>query len=441
DWTSSEADLVREALEQANLVQRNFEPGKLVFVKEPAAIAHFVRRHASSNHDWLKEGASFVLCDAAELGVSIIGYTVVEAAPRLKLQAYDPMTRLSAGVDSILSSFRDFLTVRLAKTKFKSSSIFRTTLVEEFRTKVLPSFAGADGEQDTFMLRTVPEGMEKEVKGALGLDTGAKIRDGWMTLTSEEVETICKPSIDAVIVRLSSTLPKGSAKHILLAGGFGESPYLVRRVKDTFEYSGVRVIVPDIPAHTAVSEGALRFYLSETLRPRPAPYSIGIKVAVDGAYLETEDLDKGQVLEGNGGRRLIKYKFAPILRRGAIPVPGQTFEKVFHTRYRLSANDPRLVVSLFVRDPAVEDDVGDGSKPQHDGGDWLEYRELEELTVDLSSLVASSPVYGFGETAWVVLEVRIVIYVGQEALEAVVAWVENGKEKRSAPYVVPVEYF
>jgi len=86
-----------------------------------------------------------------------------------------------------MASFEEFVKHRLAKTKFKSLPIFTSTLLGEFESKVLPHFTGpskASAEDDEIKLRVVPEGMENEIKGAMNVDTGAKIRAGWMTLTA-----------------------------------------------------------------------------------------------------------------------------------------------------------------------------------------------------------------------------------------------------------------
>lgn len=100
DWTTAETDMIRESMEDAGLLPERFAVGRLVsrslipsvrprdwslsesipqiFVKEPASIAHFARRHTKDpEKTWLKEGGSFVLCDAAEEGVSIVSLAVL----------------------------------------------------------------------------------------------------------------------------------------------------------------------------------------------------------------------------------------------------------------------------------------------------------------------------------------------------------------------------
>ena len=91
---------------------------------------------------------------------------------------------LSAGSDAVITNFREVIEVRLAKLKSKAGSLFVATLIDEFRTKVLPIFSGAEGSDTEFKLKIVPEGAENEVKGASSTEKGSKIKDGCMTLNA-----------------------------------------------------------------------------------------------------------------------------------------------------------------------------------------------------------------------------------------------------------------
>lgn len=122
--------------------------------------------------------------------------------------------------------------------------------------------------------------------------------------------------------------------------GFGESPYLNRRLRETFEPQGVRIVVPDIPAlvtlfeplqffrdlkvlsfliplshrHIAVSEGALTFYLSEKLRnPRKTRFRLGFEVAVEWHKNDNEETFKRDVFFGSGGNELLQGKFGTLV--------------------------------------------------------------------------------------------------------------------------------
>ncbi|GEM10850.1 proteophosphoglycan ppg4 [Rhodotorula toruloides] len=362
DWTTAETDMIRESMEDAGLLPEGFTVGRLIFVKEPASIAHFARRHTKdAEKTWLQEGGSFVLCDAAEEGVSIIGYTVASNHPRLRLRAYEPVSRLDAGTAAITSSFRTFLEARLARTKFKSPSIV-LQLIEEFCTKVLPVFAGNGVTPDAeYKLRLQKDGPGMDHKIEKGIDSGARIRDGWMVLTAHDVEDVFKLAVDDIIVRLSSVLSRGGAKHILLSGGFGESPYLVHRLRETFRPPHASLVIPSIPAHSAVCEGALRFYLSETLQRRTTNFALGVMTAVDWATSWEKGIASREVSVGSGGQKYVLGKFTEIVAKDSPLDPSSRWSRTFNLKHDLSGDEPPILAEtlwLHDADAALEGDDG-----------------------------------------------------------------------------------
>ncbi|GAA6046643.1 hypothetical protein JCM3770_003093 [Rhodotorula araucariae] len=441
DWTAAETDLISGAMEEARVLPSPFELGRLTFVKEPAAITYFARRHTKAS-EWLRDGESFALVDAAEQGVSIIGYTVSQASPRLKLRAYAPVSRLNAGAGAVTTAISDLITSRLARTKFKSPSIL-AHLLDEFRTRVLPRFSGILSETDEYRLRIVPEGGNGDSKIEKAVDSGARVRDGWLTLSAYDVESAFRPAVDAIVVRLSSILPRGEAKHILLSGGFAESPYLVARLRETFEPHGVQLLIPDIPAHTAVSEGALRFYLSETLSPRRTRFALGVQVAVDWATHWERGMHEREVFAGSGKRRLVLGKWGEVIPANEQDAPlasATTWRKTFNFRYRLAAQDPTFKTLLWRYDAAA-DKFLDGWMVGLDGKPRPAYTEVCEVTADLTSLVAVSEVQEEGERAWVQLQADLIIYVGDETLEAAVEWQVKDTTQRGPASTLPQDAF
>ncbi|GAA5921203.1 hypothetical protein JCM3775_004137 [Rhodotorula graminis] len=433
DWTGDETEIVRGAMKDARLLPTNFEVGRLTFVKEPAAITYFAARHTRST-TWLEEGSSFALVDAAEQGVSIIGYTVSARAPRLKLRAYEPVTRLPAGAGAVLDALTELLTARLARTKFKSSAIL-SHLVAEFRAKVLKHFSGVGGPAN-YRLR-LPEGDAKLEKA---VESGARIRDGWLALSAEDVESCFRPVVDVIVVRLSSILPRGDAKHILLSGGFSESPYLVSRLRETFSPGGIQLVIADIPTHSAVADGALAFYLSETLAPRRTRFALGTQVAVDWSTQWERGMHERAVVQGSGGRRVVMGKWSELVPQDSTLSISTTWRRTFNFRYRLAARDPTFKTTLWRYDSAA-DEVQNGWMVDVDGKPHAAYREVCEVEADLLSLVAASEVYGEEEAAWVQLQVDLVVYVGDDSLEAVVEWAEQGKAVRGPATRIPLGAF
>lgn len=152
----------------------------------------------------LQEGKSFALVDAASAGTTVVsifdterrrqdyslvtksreqvGYHVTAISPRLKVRAYDT-ARLAVGAENVLDAFGRLLETRLARTKFKSSSVV-LHLAQEFRDKVLPVFSGDTGVDFRLRIHGKDDGTKEWERLERAMDSGCRIRDGVMTLST-----------------------------------------------------------------------------------------------------------------------------------------------------------------------------------------------------------------------------------------------------------------
>lgn len=79
-----------------------------------------------------------------------------------------------------------------------------------------------------------------------------------------------------------------TVQSILLVGGFGESPYLQRRLRETFEESGLlHVVTVNEPAKKTVAEGGSLFYAKENVLTRCTEVAHGLHVKFP--YAECKD--------------------------------------------------------------------------------------------------------------------------------------------------------
>ena len=98
------------------------------------------------------------------------------------MRAYDT-ARLAVGAENVVEAFRRLLETRLARTKFKSSSI-ASHLVREFRDKVLPVFSGKIGVDFRLRIHGKDDGTKEWEKLERAIDSGCRVRDGIMTLST-----------------------------------------------------------------------------------------------------------------------------------------------------------------------------------------------------------------------------------------------------------------
>lgn len=74
-------------------------------------------------------------------------------------------------------------------------------------------------------------------------------------------------------------------------------------------------MIPSLPAHSAVCEGALRFYLSETLQPRTTKFALGVMTAVDWATSWEKAMASREVSVGGGGQKYVLGKFSEVVAK------------------------------------------------------------------------------------------------------------------------------
>lgn len=90
-----------------------------------------------------------------------MGFTVSSFDPKLKLRAYEAVSRLPVGASTVTSAFSSHLSKRLGKSKF-SKPVHVHAIMDEFEMKVKTKFRSAgDAGEDGFRLRIAPEGEDK----------------------------------------------------------------------------------------------------------------------------------------------------------------------------------------------------------------------------------------------------------------------------------------
>jgi hypothetical protein len=185
-----------------------------VFIKEPTAIVYFTRQHTrDADSTWLQVRVASLITHARTLELTSLRATCRQtrrsssATPERSAQpsmatpselfdrastsartnpslvTFDPSpsrqlrqltpSRCDTGIPlaagAVLDQFRIQITTRLLKTRFNRPHHLRA-IIDEFESKVKTKFSGVD---ESFRLKFAPEGN----------DAGARVRNGWITLT------------------------------------------------------------------------------------------------------------------------------------------------------------------------------------------------------------------------------------------------------------------
>ncbi|KAK6524989.1 hypothetical protein TWF281_011879 [Arthrobotrys megalospora] len=141
-----------------------------------------------------------------------------------------------------------------------------------------------DDNQNLFSITAL--GLPRKYKGATGVDG-----DGFLNLTRDDMRNIFDPTIDLIITLISNQVKAAAAashkvKMILLVGGFGGSPYLLRRVQEWVATEGYNIEIAQPPdAWTSIARGAVMHGIeNEIVKDKIARRCYG--VCVDVRYEE-----------------------------------------------------------------------------------------------------------------------------------------------------------
>lgn len=103
------------------------------------------------------------------------------------------------------------------------------------------------------------------------------ISRGRLTLTGDEVAQGRSSLASQILASVDGQLEGCRVKHILVVGGFGESPYLRKKLTEWYEAQGIKIITADEPSKKAVAEGAALFYIKDFVVARATRFDFGIQ--------------------------------------------------------------------------------------------------------------------------------------------------------------------
>ncbi|KAG9054867.1 hypothetical protein FS842_003931 [Serendipita sp. 407] len=266
-WDTRQQGFLKKAALRAGMVQSEEDAElRLEFVTEGEASVHYVLGKVS-HRTWLKRGTMFAVTDAGGSTVDSTLYVCKALEPKLELEEVCASECVQAGGVFVDRAIRALLTEKLSESRFGDNESI-SDMVDKFERRTKRVF---DGSQESLVI---------EFGGRRDNDRDYGILQGKITLTGSEVGT----TFDQVINRSSDSCLKllggRRVKHLLLVGGFGESPYLRLRLKDEFGSKGTEVVTVEEPSKKAAAEGAVLWYTKQMVSGRFARFTIGTHIIV-----------------------------------------------------------------------------------------------------------------------------------------------------------------
>ncbi|KDQ12467.1 hypothetical protein BOTBODRAFT_176407 [Botryobasidium botryosum FD-172 SS1] len=422
-WDIGEQGILRHAAVAANLVPSIYAAQERVhFVSEAEASVHFVLVHADLDKR-LKVSDNFIVCDAGGSTVDTTLYTVDETAPLIRLKERRASACVQAGAIFVNQSVEEYM-----KSAFERAGLDQETITE-YTTEALESFE-SDAKR-TF--RHEEEDKIINVGGRRFTSTELNVRRGSMTMKGSQIQTFFDPWVNKAIESVNSQIEGHPVQHILLVGGFGESPYLRQKLAASTGSRGIKITLADDSTSKAVADGAVIWFIRHAVTARATRYAFGTDILVNvepiqgpkigrrvlqtpsGPYFDggwREMVPKGRVLENSDE---IIREFSTCYTTST-PYLG-TFSS---TIYAYDGADPR---------PVFIDDRYGNMNPG--------FRTVCDVEADLSGLVGALT-RGVGPTgSYWSMSYSIALKFGGTELRASLVWQERGITRRGLASIIP----
>ncbi|KAI9015284.1 hypothetical protein CLU79DRAFT_838164 [Phycomyces nitens] len=248
-WNDQAKSTMREAAILAGIVSRNDHPDRLVLTSEPEAASLYCEKRSEQYN--LIHGQRFMICDAGGGTVDLIVFEIEDFGGVKTLKEVTNGSGSSCGSTFLDENMRNIFKRRFGKHA-ENNKYAIDSLVDYFITSIKPHF---NNEDDEFF--TIPAMLN--LGGGKLSDIG--VVDGRTQITIDELrEDVFEPVVKQVLELISDQIAQSKTKldTIFLVGGFGQSKYLGKRVKDTFKSKVESTCVPS-RGEMAVVRGAVMY--------------------------------------------------------------------------------------------------------------------------------------------------------------------------------------
>lgn len=147
-------------------------------------------------------------------------------------------------------------------------------------------------------------------------DMAVGIRSGQLALEARDVTRCFQPSLDGILQAIKAQHASASASVgiAFLVGGFAASPWLYDRLKATLQSMGMDLSRPDNHTNKAVSEGAVLFFLGNSVSSRVSRFTYGTEYVVPYCAAD-KDLHGRATLVLPSGRVMVEGGFRVLLSK------------------------------------------------------------------------------------------------------------------------------
>ncbi|KAG4254400.1 hypothetical protein FPRO04_07779 [Fusarium proliferatum] len=238
-WSDAAKNTTLQAAERAGMGLRS----EIQMISEPEAAAVYTLKAIQPNH--LNVGDNFIVCDAGGGTVDLIAYKIISLKP-LRVEESAVGTGGLCGSAFLNYRFEEHVRGRLGQTRFDEMKA-KKGKTWQMGLRYFEEFVKRNFNEDEHQEVNVPYVYPRpyldptDLRSFPGLpdDEEAGLDSGFLVMTAEQVKEIFEPVVkevcDLVQGQVTGLRSKGGiVSGIVLVGGFGQSDYLYRRLKNHF---------------------------------------------------------------------------------------------------------------------------------------------------------------------------------------------------------------
>ncbi|KAI9008851.1 hypothetical protein CLU79DRAFT_800024 [Phycomyces nitens] len=268
-WDDEAKSIMREAAILAGIVDRNDHPDRLVLTSEPEAASLYCEENFDKYN--LTHGQRFMVCDAGGGTVDLIVFEIEDYGGLKSLKEVTKGSGSSCGSTFLDENMRNVFKRRFGKHA-KNNEPAIDFLMNQFIDSIKPQF---NKEED--------ESLDMHSVLNLGGDTITFLGlvDGKLPVKFDVLQKeVFDPVVEKVLKLIEDQLTQSKTQidAIFVVGGFGQSPYLIRRIREQIGRRVGLIYAPD-GGEKAVMQGAVMLGLNQNkVSHRVLRHTYGLRV-------------------------------------------------------------------------------------------------------------------------------------------------------------------
>ncbi|GBB84451.1 hypothetical protein RclHR1_11010001 [Rhizophagus clarus] len=260
EYSEKDSAIIRECAYNANLINDKFSEN-LQFITAPEAAAIYCMENELRKCGLLNIGTTFMVVDCGGGTVDITTHKLVGNNP-LQLKEVTDSIGDFCGSTFVDKEFIKFLRIKLGDRAINLLINYYydefQCLVQEFCKNIKMPFTGYGSEFNNYILDikyiapSLLQYVNEEIREKM------KVNEWLIEINYEDVKCMFDPIIERIIYLIRAQLENSQecCSAMFLVGGFSESKYLQKRIKQEFHHMIRTLSVPD-QFITAIAHGAV----------------------------------------------------------------------------------------------------------------------------------------------------------------------------------------